>query len=367
MRIADKLRQLNDDVFLGNKSLEQAVLEMSPDNPEGVWAETLPKLEEILNSSDFESLDQEDQDDIKEMVTSILAFNPKSLRQGKAESSFLAEILEASGWGDAQNVARLYDSVTKHGDTFVPVFDYSKDGQTAELRAEPRITFDESRLANSEYTKLKMTGFDSGVAEDIYIKMKKNEDDLGNITYSAVLPSGLVEVRDGNLLFNGKSVDNGLIKTNEASYQEAETYRQQLTRGVQGMVGANVDQATQEWINERVKNRNYKPLPEGVAGPVISSLGSDLKAFKESPDFKRARFDQWARVVDEKYNKPSKPYSKPEAGFVGPVPAVNPPPAPTPQTTPAQRAPSQVTPLDEAIGQATQGFQKFRQYFKSLR
>src|SRR3989304_339221 len=111
MRIVDKLRQLNDDVFLGNTSLEAAVFQMSPDNPDGVWSETLPVLEEILNSNDFYSLDQDDQDEIKEMVSSIVAFNPSSLIKGKAESSFLSEILEASGWGYATDASRVYESV----------------------------------------------------------------------------------------------------------------------------------------------------------------------------------------------------------------------------------------------------------------
>lgn len=286
MPLLDDLQQLNYDMRAGNVPLDEGLSKLDPRNPDGVWTETIQKLEGAINSAEFQALDYNDQQEIVSSLDAMKGYRGNTIVNGKKQSSIISEVMEASGF-NVESVAELRDVVTNPN--AVAYLDFSEDGENPRIGFTSVDRFSPDSQVNNEFYTFQTTGFDSGLPVDVYVKMKKVNDPVNPSKYefnwnyqtfevdklgaSLDEATGLPQfesVRFGGLPYEGLAISNPL------TYVESEEKMSSLRNKFRQSMGRQPNADDEKYLTSLTK-RN-------LGEEDINGIFNELSRFKPSVD-----------------------------------------------------------------------------------
>ena len=277
--IIENLEEWKLGIANGDFDAQDAVTNLlDPLNPDGVWGDMLVKLEKEIFGSEslLYQLDEDRQAEFHQIFDAIKGFSAGRAEIGKEDltESYVNIIYREAGL-DINNISSLRDKLATGKYKAVLDFSQSEFGEDYSLIAVPNTRFTPENIAESEFDLFPMTGFESGIVTQLYVKMKKLTKDKDDGRFVFNLPGvGEIEIdksgygvddgpfgkavgiEESSIKVNGQAFTDKVFISNPDSRTEAiELTNQFASFYQQAFRKPELSPAEDDWIKQQVKNR----------------------------------------------------------------------------------------------------------------
>ena len=193
--------QAANDLILSKSYLDRGEMDFidfldytDPTSEDGVWAPVVKKLTDIINSSQFKSLNKTQQRYFTDKLDNIAGQDGEQVQDIYTEARV-----------NADDIKRMRADYRFAPDMFTPALDFTEDLARPVWTLVSAEEASDRRLATNDFAVIQVTGELTGIERPMLVRLKELEDLPG--IYEGALPGeiGIITVDKSNAVYNSQT------------------------------------------------------------------------------------------------------------------------------------------------------------------
>lgn len=270
--VRENLLQAKAALDRGDMDYYDFVEVTDPTNKEGVWGDLVKYLEDLANSGTLSSSQRQS---VQAELLEVMAQSPG--QGSKVDNAYRQVGIEPAILSDHRSKLSAPETASQ----FVPILDFSENLLNPSWSVTLKDNLRPESLAQNDFVKVRMAGYQTGHERDVYVRMATDKDDpsrgsfwlpgaIGRVdvdkSAATVDPtSGALTPNSIRFVWNGQqgNASDFIAATNPETHNKIVNVRNKITDSYKRLLGKQeLSPGEMQWINDRVNTNTEEDLFE---------------------------------------------------------------------------------------------------------